>query len=97
MGPEHAQTIAGAGWTKDQFKKAFWEQARIPLSAWPKGSPGFEVLGKLLGQTLTPDTPIPITTKPDLFYIVIAGGAGKHSHYFAPFPGCLPVSKIVKK
>jgi hypothetical protein len=33
MGPEHAQTVAGAGWTKEKFTKAFWEQARIPLSA----------------------------------------------------------------
>jgi hypothetical protein len=97
MGPEHAQTVAGAGWTKDDFRKAFWEKVRIPLSAWPKGSPGFEVVSKMLGQTLTPETLIPITLKPDLFYIVIAGGTGKHSHYFAPFPGCLPVSKLVKK
>jgi hypothetical protein len=95
MGPEHAQTLAGAGWTKDQFAKAFWEQARIPLSAWPKGcSP------KILEQKFGPvnrNTLIPITLKPELFYIVIAGGTGKHSHYFAPFPGCLPVSKKVSK
>ncbi len=97
MGPEHAQTVAKAGWTKGDFRKAFWEKVRIPLSAWPKGSPGFGVVSKMLGQTLTPETPIPITLKPDLFYIVIAGGTGKHSHYFAPFPGCLPVSKLVKK
>ncbi len=97
IGPEHAQTIAGAGWTKAQFQKSFWEKARIPLSAWPKGSPGFEVLGKMLGQTLTPETPIPITVKPDDLYTVIAGGTGKHSHFFAPFPGCLPASKLIKK
>ena len=97
LGPEHAQTVAGAGWTKAQFQKSFWEQARIPLSAWPKGSPGFEVLGKMLGQSLTPETPIPITLKPEDLYVVIAGGTGKHSHFFAPFPGCLPVSKAVEK
>jgi hypothetical protein len=95
MGPEHAQTVAGAAWTKEQFVQAFWEQARIPLSAWPKGcSP------KILEQKFGPanrNTLIPITLRPELFYIVIAGGAGKHSHYFAPFPGCLPVSKKVSK
>jgi hypothetical protein len=93
MGPEHAQTVAGAGWTKEKFAQAFWEQARIPLSAWPKScSP--KILEKIFGP-VKPDTLIPITVKPELFYIVIAGGAGKHSHYFAPFPGCFPVSKKV--
>ena len=93
MGPEHAQTVAGAGWTKSRFAKAFWEQARIPVSAWPKGCTT-ELLEEKLGP-VTPDTLIPITSSPDLFQIVIAGGAGKHSHYFAPFPGCLPVSRLV--
>jgi hypothetical protein len=95
MGPEHAQTVAGGGWTKDQFAKALWEQARIPLSAWPKGC-STKLLEEKFGP-VKPDTLIPITFKPDLFQVVIAGGAGKHSHYFAPFIGCLPVSKLVKK
>lgn len=34
LGPEHAQLVAGAGWTKDRFRRALWESARIPLSAW---------------------------------------------------------------
>jgi hypothetical protein len=95
MSPEHAQTVVGAGWTKKQFAEAFWEQARIPVSAWPKGcSP--ELLEEKFGP-VTPDTLIPITSSPDLFQIVIAGGTGKHSHYFAPFPGCLPISRLVTK
>jgi len=97
LGPEHAQLIAGAGWTKEQFVKAFWDKTSVPLSSWPKGSPGFTHLSQMLGKTLTPETLIPITLKPEQLYVVIAGGAGKHSHYFAAFPGCLPVSKIVKK
>jgi len=51
----------------------------------------------MLGQTLTPETRIPMTLKPDLIYTVIAGGSGKHSHFFAPFPGCMPASKKVTK
>ncbi len=96
LGPEHAQLLAGAGWTKDRFKKAFWEQARIPLSAWPRSCPNTELLIKKFGP-VTPDTLIPITLKPEDFHIVIAGGVGKHSHFFAPFPGCFPVSKQVEK
>jgi hypothetical protein len=96
LGPEHAQLIAGNGWTKDQFKKAFWEEARIPFSAWPKGCPNIDLLVKKFGP-VNPDTRIPITLRPEEFQIVIAGGAGKHSHFFAPFPGCFPVSRLVRK
>jgi hypothetical protein len=95
MGPEHAHLVAGAGWTKGRFAKAFWEQARIPVSAWPKGC-NVKLLEEDFGP-VTADTLIPITSSPDLIHIVIAGGVGKHSHYFAPFPGCLPVSRLVRK
>ena len=96
LGPEHAQLLAGAGWTKERFRKAFWEKARIPLSAWPKGSPNTDLLIKKFGP-VTPDTLIPITFRPEEFQVLIAGGAGKHSHFFAPFPGCFPVSRLVRK
>jgi len=95
VGPEHAQTISSGGWTKEQFKEAVWKQARIPLSAWPKGC-STQILTEKLGP-LTPDSLIPMTLKPEYFHVVIAGGAGKHSHMFAPFPGCMPVSKPVTK
>ncbi|MFC1534717.1 hypothetical protein ACFL7M_15295 [Thermodesulfobacteriota bacterium] len=96
MGPEHAQLVAGAGWSKDRFKKAFWEKARIPLSVWPKNSPNKIILEGKLGVKLTPETLIPMTLKPEYFHIVIAGGTGKHSHFFAP-QASLPISKVVKK
>ncbi len=94
LGPEHAQLIAGAGWSKEQFRDAFWEKARIPFSAWPKGCPNIDLLIKRFGP-VSPNTPIPITLRPEELHIVIAGGAGKHSHFFAPFPGCFPISKII--
>ena len=34
LGPEHAATVAAAGWSKDDFKRALWERARVPLSAF---------------------------------------------------------------
>jgi hypothetical protein len=94
--PEHARLLAEAGWTKDQFNKALWEKARIQFSSWPKVCPDKETLEKKLGP-ISPDTPIPITFHPEDFQIVIAGGTGKHSHFFAPIPGCFPVSKLVRK
>jgi hypothetical protein len=95
LGPEHAEMMAVAGWTKAMFTQALWEQTQIPLSAWPKGcAPG--LLERKLGKKLTPESMIPITARPDLMEIVIAGGAGKHSHYFAPFPGAVRVSRLIK-
>ncbi|MFH1124320.1 MAG: UGSC family (seleno)protein, partial [Pseudomonadota bacterium] len=94
LGPEHAQLIASAGWSKDNFRKIFWEQVRIPLSAWPSGCAEMEKLVGRLGP-LTPESMIPITFKPEQFLIVVAGGEGKHSHYFPHFQGCYPISTLV--
>ncbi len=44
IGPEHAQLVADAGWTADQYRKAFWEKARLPFSVWPKGCPNVDLL-----------------------------------------------------
>jgi hypothetical protein len=38
---------------------------------------------------------IPITLEAKQFLVLIAGGAGKQSHYFAQFPGCQPVTKLI--
>ena len=47
--------------------------------------------------TVNDDSLIPITVNPDQLLIVIAGGDGKQSHYFAPIPGSFPVCKLVRK
>jgi len=50
------------------IQKAFWAKARIPLSAWPKGSPNKDLLIKRFGPA-TPETLIPITFKPENFLL----------------------------
>ena len=95
-GPEHAELVAAAGWSRRDLQQGIWEQARIPLSAWPAGCGEMETfLGKI--GPVTPESMIPIALKPEQLLIVIGGGAGKHSHYFPPFPGCFPISKLVTK
>ncbi len=95
LGPEHANLIASGNRGKDSFRKAFWEATRIPLKIWPSGCKR-EGLYELLGP-VTEETLIPVTLKHDQFFIVIAGGDGKQSHYFAPMPGAFPVSKVVNR
>ena len=76
--------------------KAIWEKASIPFSSWAKGCPEQKVFREKFGE-VTPDTLVPITLKSEYLQIVIAGGAGQHSHFFAPFLNAAPVSKIIKK
>ena len=96
IGPEHASLIAKAGITKEQWKKMLWEKLRVPLSTYPKEcSPA--PLEKAWGRKLGPNDLIPIVDSPDMISIVIAGGSGKHSHYFPAFPGVKTISTLVQK
>lgn len=88
LGPEHAQLIASQGWEKEDFRRAFWKATRAPLSAWPPAA-----RGDRLGDAL--DSLVPVTLRPEQLLVLIAGGDGKQSHYFAPLPGSFPVSRLV--
>jgi hypothetical protein len=94
LGPEHAIFAASTGWTKNDFREAFWKATRIPFSTWPAGCGGDKFLEKF--GRVTPESLIPVTLKPEQLVIIVAGGDGKQSHYFAPYPGSFPVSRLVK-
>jgi hypothetical protein len=95
LGPEHAQLIAASGWGKDDFRKALWRATGRPLSLWPKAAVGERIAGIL--KSADPDAIVPVALRPEQFIIVIAGGDGKQSHYFAPLPGAFPVSRLVSE
>ena len=86
--------MAAEGWSKNDFRKAFWERTRIPLSAWPGGCPHREGLAAIMGP-LTPQSLIPVTFEPEQLAVVIGGGDGKHSHYFPSYPGSFTVSRRI--
>ncbi|MDO8472364.1 MAG: hypothetical protein Q7T05_00955, partial [Dehalococcoidia bacterium] len=97
LAPEHAQVLASAGWNKADFARALWREARIPLHSWPVGGQErVKAATERLGP-ITLESMIPIVLKPEQILIVIAGGAGKHSHYFPPFFDSLPASKLVTR
>ena len=96
LGHEHADLMASAGWTKDMFRKALWERARIPFSTWAGDHPKIKEFVALFGP-VTPESMIPITHKPEQIMVMIAGGEGKHSHFFPTFPSCNVASKLIKK
>jgi hypothetical protein len=88
--------LAKAGWSKNTFRKALWEKTHVPLSAYSTGEDmcGIGPVPEEL-RPATPDTLIPLTLNPKDIEILVAGGSGKHSQYFAPGQGRRAVSKRI--
>ncbi len=77
LGPEHAQSLAAAGLTRDDVSSYLYEHARIPARVLRRH---FEELAwagwmKLAGD----DELLPMTGHPDNIRSFVVGGAGKHS------------------
>jgi hypothetical protein len=81
LGPEHAATIAEAGWTKQDVKAFLFAHARQPLKRlrlggmfairdWPKWM-----------EPTDDDALVPLLETPDDVLVIVAGGEGKHSLY----------------
>ena len=80
LGPEHAQTIAAAGWSKHDFKRAFWEGARVTLAAFSaENVERFAVIDPARFRDKPPNTWIHVAKTPADVMVVVAGGPGKHS------------------
>ncbi len=80
LGPEHAQTIAASGWSKRDFKRAFRERARVPLSAFSgENLARFAVIDPARFRGQPPGTMIHVAKTPDDVMVIVAGGPGKHS------------------
>jgi hypothetical protein len=87
--PEHAQSIAGDGWTRRDIQDFLFNEARLPLSRLHYlGYPDYTddqrrarlVMWPRWMRDLEPDDRlVPLVTDPSKFRIVVAGGAGKHS------------------
>jgi len=77
LGPEHAATIAGAGWSRRDIQTFLYERARLPARVFREA---FDVVQlRPWIADLRDDDPTPITDHPDNIRVLVAGGAGKHS------------------
>ena len=77
LGPEHAATIAGDGFSKRQVKEFLFEHARFPLRRL--GDEYHRWFVETRGAADGPDTMLPIVDSPDAISVIVVGGAGKHS------------------
>jgi hypothetical protein len=85
LGPEHADVLAKAGWTKRDVRAFLYDQARKPLVQVKIGGMyGPETRRNLWPRWIDHDNEeerIPVARRPEDIAILVAGGAGRHSVY----------------
>lgn len=72
LSPEHAKTIADDGWSKEDIKNYFHENALVPAEFGDRG-------GRKLDEKWIIDGNVKITRKPEDVVLVVAGGPGRHT------------------
>jgi len=77
LGPEHAATIAGAGWSRRDVQSYLFEKARLPTGVLRRA---FRVTQwRPWLHALADGDAMPVTDHPDNVRVLVAGGPGKHS------------------
>jgi hypothetical protein len=77
LGPEHAATIAAAGWSRRDVSLYLYERARLPAGLLRRH---FGSRAWLPWMEAVPDDQLlPMTGQPDNVRVLVAGGPGKHS------------------
>ncbi|MGB9936149.1 MAG: hypothetical protein ACPK7O_00370 [Methanobacterium sp.] len=72
MSPEHTKSIADDGWSKEDVKNYFHENALVPAKFGDRG-------GRKLDEKWIIDGDVPITRSPKDVVLVVAGGPGRHT------------------
>jgi hypothetical protein len=84
LGPEHAATIAGDGFSKEKVKDFIFEHARLPLERLSQAHIKYrEKSPRRYGEFVNSKT-IPVAKRNDII-IMVVGGAGKHSCFIPTF------------
>ncbi|HEX2171690.1 MAG TPA: hypothetical protein VHL09_04540, partial [Dehalococcoidia bacterium] len=80
INPEHAELIAGAGWSKRDVQLYLWEEARNPsFGLAGRGLPPMRRKATALGEW------VPVVDDPDDIIVVVAGGPGPQSMVAIPW------------
>lgn len=77
LGPEHAATIAGAGWSTADVQTFLFETARAKASLFQRHFAVTQYADWI--RELADDDRMPITDDPQNIRVLVAGGPGKHS------------------
>jgi hypothetical protein len=86
LGPEHAATIHGDGFSRADVQRFLFEHARLPLRTLKLGGMwGIHDWPRWMSAVTDEDALMPQVPAPDDVFVVVAGGPGKHS---AVVPNC---------
>ena len=80
LGPEHAATIAGDGFTKKDIVEWLGQRALVPLDRYTK-----DTLMERFQRI--PEGPVPMVPTPTDLAVIVLGGPGKHSSWVPTFGG----------
>ncbi len=75
--PEHAATIAAAGWRRRDVQSYLFDRARLPAGELRAAFGSLAWSGWM--NELPDEHPAPMTDSPDNIRVFVVGGAGKHS------------------
>jgi hypothetical protein len=97
LGPEHAATIAGSGWSKAELKRRLWERARVRLDQFSaENLARFGVIAPERFVGRPPGAEVPWCVSPEDLLVVVAGGPGKHSALVPTFGATRSVTVAIE-
>ncbi len=98
LGPEHAATIAGDGFSKADVKSFLFEQARLPLRTLQLGGMwGIQDWPPWMRAVTDPEARLPVVPSPEAIFVIVAGGPGKHSAVVPNSTFSLAVSRPITR
>jgi hypothetical protein len=97
LGPEHAQEIARAGFSRRQVREFIHTHARLPVREL-RGR-GYYLPDAWAGivDEADPDARVPIVRTPDEVWVVVAGGDGRHSSWMPAWNVCRGASEPIEE
>lgn len=99
MGPEHAKTVAGSGFSKRDARRFLQQHAALPLGKFSKENieRRVRVTWKDRYANAGMEAPVFLVQNPDDIIIAVIGGAGKHSAYIPTFGATRAVTRALKR
>lgn len=95
FGPEHADTLAADGWSREDVQWYLYDQARNSMRSLQRGGMyGIHDWPRRFDLE-SDDAMIPLVEHPDRVNILVAGGAGKHSMGIHSFGETRSVSRRI--
>ncbi|MBI4207961.1 MAG: hypothetical protein HY527_23320 [Betaproteobacteria bacterium] len=99
MGPEHAQTVAGGGFSKRDAKRFLQQHASLPLGKFSKENieRRVRVTWKDRYANAGMEAPVFLVQNSEDIIIAVIGGAGKHSAYIPTFGATHAVTRALRR